>query len=30
LLKISVQNLQALLIAGLAVSIVGVGVLLCT
>jgi len=30
LLKISVQNLQALLVAGLAVSIIGVGVFLCT
>jgi len=29
-LKISVQNLQALLIAGLAVSIIGAGVFLCT
>ena len=29
-LKISVQNLQALLMVGLAVSIIGVGVFLCT
>jgi hypothetical protein len=29
-LKISVQNLQALLMAGLAVSIIGAGVFLCT
>jgi len=29
-LKISVQNLQALLMAGLVVSIIGVGVFLCT
>jgi hypothetical protein len=28
-LKISVQNLQALLMAGLAVSIIGAGVFLC-
>jgi hypothetical protein len=29
-LKISVNNLQALLLAGLAASVIGVGVFLCT
>jgi len=30
LLKISVENLQALLMTGLAVSIIGAGIFLCT